>query len=85
MWSPIVQKRDQLDEREVSKKSINYMHQTQYNQCVNKKPRSTLATLCEVQCKSSEKSIIHPREMKGNGKLMEQKNTPVDILAWTCY
>ena len=44
-----IQKRDQLDEREGSKKLINHMHQIQYNQCVNKKPRSMIATLCEVK------------------------------------
>ena len=61
------------------------MHQIQYNQCVNKKPRSTIAMLCEVQYESSEKSIIQPREIRGDGKQMEQMVTPVDIPALTCY
>ena len=59
-----IQRKDQLDERKGSEKSINLKHQIQCNHSVDKKLKPPLATLCEVQCESSEKSIIQLSETR---------------------
>ena len=73
-----VQRKDWLDEREGSKKSINLKHQIQRNHSVDKKLKPTLATLCEVQCESSEKSIIQPSETGDNEELKVPSNSVVE-------
>ena len=59
-----IQKRDKLGEEEYSEKLINCMHQTPYSQGVKENPKTTIATLCELQCEMSEKSIILPKELR---------------------
>ena len=73
-----VQRKDQLDERKGSEKSINLKHQIQCNHSVDKKLKPTLATLCEVQCESSEKSIIQLSETRDNGELKVPSNSVVE-------
>ena len=73
-----VQRNDQLDKREGSKNSINHKHQIQCNHTVDKKLKPTLALLCEVQCESSEKSIIQLRETRDNGELEVSSNSVVE-------
>ena len=73
-----VQRKDQLDEREGREKSINLKHQIQCNHSMDKKLKPTLATLCEVQCESSEKSIIRPSETGDNEELKVPSNSVVE-------
>ena len=73
-----IQRKDQLDEREGTEKSINHKQQIQCNHSVDKKLKPTLTTLCEVQCESSEKSIIQLRETRDNGELKVPSNSVVE-------
>ena len=73
-----VQRKDQLDEREGSEKSINLKLQIQCNHSVDKKLKPMLATLREVQCESSEKSIIQPSETRENEELKVPSNSVVE-------
>ena len=73
-----VQRKDQLDKREGSEKSINLKHQIQCNHSVDKKLKPMLATLCEVQCENSKKSIIQPSETRDNEELKVPSNSVVE-------
>ena len=66
-----------------SEKLINHTHQVEYYQRVKENPKTMIVTLCEPQCKSSEKSIIQPKG--SDKKQMDQMFTPVHIPACTCY
>ena len=66
-----------------SKKSIYHTHQVEYYQGVKENPKTMIITLCEPQCKSSEKSIIQRK--RSDKKQMDQMVTPVHIPACMCY
>ena len=76
-----IQKRDELGEEEYRQKSINHMHQTQYSQCVKENPKTMIATLCELQCEISEKSIILPKELRCDTCYQTVPNN--SVVEWT--
>ena len=73
-----VQKKDQLDEKEGSEKSINLKPKIQCNHNMDKDFKPTLAMLCEVQCESSKKSIIWPSVTRNNDKLKVSNTSIVE-------
>ena len=73
-----IQRKEQLDEREGSEKSINLKRQIQCNHSVDKKLKPMLATLHEVQCERSKKLIIQPSETRDNEALKVPSNSVVE-------
>ena len=77
--------RDRIGEKVSSEKSINCIHQKQYNQVLNENPMTMTVTLCKSQCESSKESIIQLGDSRCDGKQMDQMVTPVNIPSVTCY
>ena len=64
--------------KKAAKKSINLKPQIQCNHNMDKELKPTLATLCEIQCESSEKSIIQPSITRNNDELKVSNTSVVE-------
>ena len=71
-------RKDQLDKRENSEKSINHKHQIQCNHSVNKKLKPTLTTVCKIQCDISKELIIPLNEARVKEELKIPNNSVIE-------